>query len=122
VALTGHRAGRWGLLALGLAVLAFVVVLFAPLSTVDVIAQSGNRTERVSLVDEEGWGIAGVVALPVGFAVLGAVGARTRARRWTTGVSAVLLVLWVLAGLASVGLFWIPSAAAMVTTAVLVRR
>ena len=123
MALRAVTASRWGLLALALAVVAFLVVLLAPLGTVAVESSiTGRRTERVSLVDEEGWGVAGVVAIPVAFAAVGAVGVRTRGRRWTTGLSAVLLVLWVLAGVASVGLFWLPAAGAMATAAVLVRR
>jgi MFS family permease len=108
-------AGRpWLVAAVLLAVAATLILMFLPLVSVDT---EPGGTSRQSLVEQEGWAIAAVLAVPVLVAAVPWL-ASARHRRWVTIGSAALLTAGVLVSLASVGMFYLPSAAALVVAAV----
>lgn len=81
-------------------------------------AQSAEGDSSGSTLPErQGLGIVGVLAIPVVISGVAAALSGVRQRRVVQGVAAALLVGWVLLGLASVGLFYVPSALAMVIAA-----
>jgi hypothetical protein len=79
------------------------------------------QTERRNLVEQEGWGIAIVLSMPVVLCALPLLMAG-RARRWAAAAAATSLGLLVLAGAASIGLFLLPSAILMTVAAARLRR
>lgn len=104
-------------MALAWALGAAAVVLIAPLGT-SVSVDSSGRSERSSytLLESEGAGIVVVVAIPVALALASVVGAATR-RVWLTRAAALLLMIGVLLAAASIGLFFVPSAIAVILAA-----
>lgn len=104
-------------MALAWALGAAAVVLIAPLGT-SVSVDSSGRSARSSytLLESEGAGVVVVVAIPVALAVASVVGAAT-GRVWLTRAAALLLTIGVLLAAASIGLFFVPSAIAVVLAA-----
>lgn len=121
----GTRTRRVGVLtasAFLLAVAASVVLLVAPLgmaqSVRDVSPGESHggltiRVESMSLLQEEGWSVAIPLSVPVVVAAL-AQWPRTAGGRWRLTAASVLLVAWVIVAIHSVGIFYLPAAAAMV--------
>lgn len=77
------------------------------MATIVTTSPSGTTTSHETLLAHEGASLLVVLAVPLGVAVLGAAFARSRlAAAWA-------LTLFVVLGLASVGLGYVPAAAAM---------
>jgi hypothetical protein len=74
------------------------------------------------LVGDEEWWTIWLLFVPVPVAGLPLVIAEGRARQIARIVAAILLLAWCVVALASVGLFYLPAAAAMITAAVRGRR
>ena len=118
----GSPGARLAQVSFALAVVASVVLLVAPLGTSVESVPAGQSPETTnvshhSLLDSEGWTVAIVLAIPVvvsGFPVL--IGSR-RGSRPARIASAVLLSAFVLVGLLSIGIFYLPVAATMVASA-----
>ena len=109
------KANRYGVAALSLAVVAALVVAFAPLGRTCGTTLSGG-TERcwgTSAFSVDGSWILVVVSVPVLVALLPVL-ARRRA---AFIISAALLWIGCLLGLLSVGIFFIPAATAMTLAA-----
>lgn len=108
-----------------LAVLAFVLLLFIPVVQEEngrgsVLNNTSSETVTPSdktLVDQLGYRIAVILAIPAFIAAIPLFLRRTRARKLSQGLAAGLLVIGVMLGAASVGMFYIPSALAMVAAA-----
>jgi hypothetical protein len=113
-----------------LAALAAAVLLVAPLGTqVEAVELSpdgptgaqleqGREVERVSLLEHEGASVLVPLLIPVAIAALGVVaGWLTRPRPFRIA-SAGLLLAFVIVGLLSIGIFYLPSAIAMVVAAI----
>ncbi len=116
--------------SLALALVATVVVLFAPLS-VSVTREASvpgqaprplERVERHRLLDTEGWSIMGVLAFPIGFAALPLPFTGTRAWRASRIAAAVLLTGFSFLAMFSVGWAYLPAAVAMWIAAAMPRR
>lgn len=108
----------WISFALGL--IASLILLFAPLGTKGEAVRIGSAERGTvtheSLVEHEGWWVAGLVAIPV---AVGAVPLVVR-RRFALSAriaSATLLGAFVVLGIFSVGLFFLPAWVAMVVAA-----
>ena len=109
---------RWLLTALLLTVLLALLVLLLPLGSSSSGGGSTGPTDpaRVSLLRQEGWGVAAVVLIPVLLCAAPLL-ARGRARRPVTVVTTGLLGAVVVLGAASVGLLYLPSAVLMLVGA-----
>lgn len=109
----------------GLAVLAFVLLLFVPVvqeesghgSVVNNVSSETVTKSNKTLVDQLGKGIAVALAIPVLISAVPLFLQRTPARKLSQRLAAGLLVIGVMLGAASVGMFYIPSALAMVVAA-----
>jgi hypothetical protein len=121
----------WLLAALLLATAASLLLLFLPLVATSETGTEGERTagttssiesrdEQQSLVESAGWGVAGVLAVPVLICAAPLLFSGRR-RRVATITAAVLLTTGVVVGAASVGLFYLPSAVLIVVAAVKTR-
>ncbi len=78
---------------------------------------SGTSTRSsYTLLEEEGPGLLVVLAIPVVLALAGVIGAATQ-RAWLTTGAAGVLVVGVLLGAASIGLFFVPAAIALLLAA-----
>jgi hypothetical protein len=114
-----QAAGRsWNIAAALLTAAVSVALMFLPLIST---ADSSGATDRQSLVAQSGWGAVLGLAVPVLVAVAPLL-VPARHRRWATIVAATLLTLGALVSAASVGLFYLPSAALLVVSAVRTRR
>ncbi len=106
-----------------LIVLAAAAALFLPTGTEVTASSTGEETERSTTLwgdirdGEEDWFVALVLPAPVAVALAAVALDRTRVRRASRMGAAVLLALFTLLALASVGLFFIPGAAAMLVAA-----
>jgi hypothetical protein len=83
-------------------------------------ATGGANPEQqvcASVVQANGVGVLGVLALPVLLAVVGLVAVRGR-RRWLLVVAMVVLVAFCVLALASIGLFYLPAAIALIIAVV----
>jgi hypothetical protein len=113
------RANRWVVTAAVVAILAALVVAFAPLGSIEeTTATSGGSGgvttfARSSLLATEGVWILIVVSVPVLVALVPVFVQRRTARI----VSAVLLWIGCVIALASIGMFFIPAAIAMTVAA-----
>jgi hypothetical protein len=113
-------------ISLVLAVLAAVAVLFLPLgrsaAVGPVMPRDPSRQEEVrsnNLLEEEGPGVVVLAAFPVLLAAIPVVGERFRpGSRGLRILAAAFQWLFVIAGLASIGWFYAPSAIAMSVAAV----
>lgn len=113
---SGHgTAGRsWSVAAALLTAAVSVAMLFLPLIST---ADSGGAAERQSLLERDGAGAAAALALPVLLAAVPLL-VPARHRRLAAIVVAVLFSLGALVSAASVGLFYLPSAALLVVAAI----
>lgn len=119
---SGSLAAR---LSLILAALAAVVVLFLPLGRAVTEGPAGPgepdrpaEERSTTLLHEEGPGAVALVAFPVLLAAIPGLGERFRpGSRGLRIVAAASLWLFVIAGLASIGWFFAPSAVAMTLAA-----
>jgi hypothetical protein len=124
---------RWSVAAFLLALVASVVVLFAPLTmqgeefpvspseSSPRIGASEPKVTRDSLLSEEGWSVALPLSIPVLLTAVGVLAARLGARRVLTAI-AVLLGAFVWVATLSVGVYYVPAEAALITAAVKGRR
>ena len=120
--MTARRAGPWiALLAFALAVLGTVVVLFAPLATVvstevPLAGEAGDprtHTWRVSTIQSGDRDALVAAAIPLGLAALPLPFLRSRFAHLALVASAALLSALVLVASFSIGLAYLPAAAAM---------
>lgn len=102
------------MIAVLLAGVASLALAFLPLVSTD---SAPGGSGRQSLVAQEGWAVALALAVPVLVAAAPLL-APARYRRWVTIGSAVLLTAGALISAASVGLFYLPSAALLVMAAI----
>jgi hypothetical protein len=110
-------AGRfWVIAALLLTAGVSLSLMFLPLvsttsSTVSTTSstEGTEQTGRQSLIEDEGWGIAAILAVPVLISAVPLL-VPARHRLWATIASAALLTAGALVAAASVGLFYLPSA------------
>jgi len=128
-------ARRWAAAAFLLALTASLVLLLAPLGTeVESTAESPGfsgaparqeepetRVTHPSLLQHEGWRVVVPLSVPVLVSGVGAVAAARRSRRLLI-LAAVLLGAFVIVGVLSIGIFFVPSEAAMIVAAVKGRR
>ena len=120
-----NRRGRPGLVAVWSAVLALaavVALVLVPTGTGVTYSSTsdGSETvveERTRLLDEEGLGVLGVLAIPVLFAVSGAALGIALRSRVPLAVAAGLLWTFSLLALFSIGIFFVPAAVAMTMAA-----
>lgn len=121
---------RAALVGLLLALVASLVLLFAPTGTsVSACSRTvngspnvrsqpvqqpcGTRVSHPSLVQSQGWGVAIPLAVPVAIAAAGLAVQRTRLRRPGSIVAGILLSILVVLGAFSIGIFYLPAAVAM---------
>lgn len=115
---TDRRARRdpgrpWVTAAVLLTAAVSLALMFLPLiSTAD---SAGSNRE--SLVEQEGWAVAAGLAVPVLISAVPLL-VPSRLRRWMTVGAGVLLGAGALVSIASVGLFYLPSAALLVVAAI----
>jgi hypothetical protein len=112
-----RMGATWSLL---LALAAGLGLVLWPCAYRGVEAVGGGGAERqlcASLIEANGVSVLGVLALPVLLAGVGLVAARSRRRSIVLAVM-VALVAFCLLALASVGLFYLPAAAALVIAVV----
>jgi hypothetical protein len=107
---------RYSSLCLAYTLCASIVFLFAPLGTQE--SSDAASPERVSLLSLEGWSIVVTLALPVIFALVPVVRRRSPHVRTLMTASAVLLSTYVVLGLLSIGIYYLPSAVLMIMAAV----
>lgn len=109
--------------AAALVVLAAGAALFLPTGTEVTASPSGEDSERSTTLwgdirdGDEDWYVALVLLAPVVVALAAVALDRTRVRRASRMAAAVLLSLFTLLALASVGLFFLPGAGAMLVAA-----
>jgi hypothetical protein len=110
---------RYSSLSLAYTVCASIVFLFAPLGTQESSSSGAAATsERVSLFTLNGWRIVVVLGLPVLFALVPVVRRRSAHLRTLLAASAVLLTTFVLLGILSIGIYYLPSAILMIAAAI----
>jgi len=97
-----------------LAAVASVVLCFGP--TVATLGPNGS--DRVSLLENQGWGVMITLAIPVLLAALPLAPLPARLKAAARVVSAALLLCFVALGVLTVGIFYVPSAALMIIAAV----
>ena len=127
----GARAGA---LSFVLALVVSVILLFVPIGTTTSTvcsvrptpALTGgapgspaciSRVTHPSLLDDQGWGVAVPLSIPVLVAGLPLAVVRTRAWRPAAIAAACLLMAFAILGAASVGIFYLPSGVAMIVAA-----
>jgi hypothetical protein len=125
---------RAGVLSFALALVVSGILLVVPIGTTSSTVCSvrstpalpvsipgtpmcSSRVTHPSLVDDQGWGVAVPLAIPVAVAGFPLALARTRARKAAAIVAACLLMAVAILGAASVGIFYLPSAVAMIVAA-----
>jgi hypothetical protein len=128
------RAGRetsptgWtvSLVAAGLSLAAAIVVIFYPLGRMVTVTPTtpGGRSPQPtvtshSLFETEGWYIVGLAAIPVGISALVIPFRQGRLARVLRGIAGGLLLVFAVIGAFSIGLFFVPAAAAMCVAALL---
>jgi hypothetical protein len=124
-AVTSRPAGRPVLLLLPfvLALLAAVVLLVIPTGREESVSISSTgeitrHSRSTTLVQSDGWSVLVRLAVPVAFAGVPLALRRTRWRRGALVAASVLLLAFVVAGLLSIGVIFLPAAIAMVTAAI----
>jgi len=125
---TSARVGRLMLLLpLLLAGIAAVVLLVFPTGRYESGSAgpggvSVQTTGSTTLVQSDGWGVLVPLSIPVVIAGVPLALSRTRWRRGALVAASVLLVIFVVLGAASVGLFYLPAAVATVAAAIVDAR
>ena len=107
---------RYSSLCLAYTVCASILFLFAPLVTPDSAGTSDAR--RISLLAANGWRAAVLLSLPVLFALVPVLRRRSVHIRTVQTAAALLLIVYVIVGIASIGLYYAPSAGLMIAAAV----
>lgn len=89
------------------------------LPTVSTATSTGGteQTGRASLIESQGWTVAATLVVPVLISAVPLL-VPVRHRRWATIGSATLFTAGAMVAVASVGLFYLPSAALLVVAAV----
>ena len=121
----GPAASTWvALIALALALAAGLWLAFYPdlySSVSETASSTGVTTEQsghASLIDENGNWVIALLAVPVALTGLGVLGAARRNRILVWGAAWVLLAFSLISGF-SIGLFYAPSAVALLVAAAL---
>lgn len=125
-----RRDGFWiaAVLSLVAAVAASLVLLLLPVVAVhgktvvydtDGTLLTGTIHRDETLVENQGWMVVTALVIPIVFAALPVMAGRRGRFRWMRAVSAVLLTIFVLLTGFSIGLFYLPSALAMIVSAAL---
>jgi hypothetical protein len=110
-----------------LAVATAIVLLVVPTGRqescfVGIGGETSCSSRSTTLPESDGWDVLAVLAIPVVIAGAPLMLESTRLRRPALVVSSVLLLAFAALGAASIGLFYLPAAAAMVIAAVLDAR
>lgn len=129
---------RWLFAALLLAVLASLVLAFAPLNTQETVSGESEprpsatvepdsapigakvRTDRLSLVQSEGWRMAWILTIPVVVCLIPLLASARMRRPLAIGAAALLGPAIVVTGL-SIGPYYLPSEILMIIAAFRVR-
>jgi hypothetical protein len=118
-------AGRPVLLLLPfvLALLAVVLLLVIPTGREESVSISSTgeitrHSRSTTLVQSDGWSVLVPLAVPVAIAGVPLALRRTRWRRGALVAASVLLLAFVVAGLLSIGVYYLPAAVAMETAAI----
>jgi hypothetical protein len=110
-------ARRWNRIAVGIAMLTGLAAVLLPLGTSSSADSNGVATSRhVSLLTTEGRSVLLIVAIPVVLVALPLLFRRGPASYRARVVIVVLLTILVLLGAMSIGLFFIPTLAAMIAS------
>jgi hypothetical protein len=118
----GERQTGWklSLLSCGLAVAGALAMLFLPLGRSESVTavlpgepHPAPKVRSVSLFETEGWYAVALAAIPVALSAVTLPFRGGRNARWVRGGAAVLLTAFVVLGLPSLGLFFLPAAGAM---------
>jgi hypothetical protein len=117
-----EAASRLALASFALALAASLVLLLAPLgsSFEAVLVGAGSAPVRVtheSLLQHDGWSVAVPLSVPVGIAGAAFLVGRGRRRRPVRAVAAFLLTAFVVVGILSIGIYYVPAAGAMFAAA-----
>ncbi len=120
-----RRGAIAAVVSLALSLVAAVVLAVAPLGSQQEAVPSSldtsgvvGRVEHVSLLQHEGASVLIPLAVPPAVSALGVVAGLFPQPRPVRAVAAGLLVVFVLLGAMSIGLFYLPCAVAMVVAAV----
>jgi hypothetical protein len=110
-----------------LAVATAIVLLVVPTGRqescfVGIGGETSCSSRSTTLPESDGWDVLAVLAIPVVLAGAPLMLGSTRLRRPALVVSSLLLLVFAALGAASIGLFYLPAAAAMVIAAVLDAR
>jgi hypothetical protein len=108
----------WTVAGVSLTAAVSLVLMFVPLIST---ASSDGGSDRQSLFENEGWMAAAGLAIPVLISAAPLL-VPHRHRGLATIAAAALLAIGVLVSIASVGLFYVPSAALLVVAAVRTQR
>jgi hypothetical protein len=114
------RIARW--FAAGWAIAVFVGLLALPLYSVATTTSGTERRGSASLVSVNGPRVLFLVAVPVLASLLAVIPVPRRAQRPFTIAAAAITCAFALLGAASVGLFFAPSAVALILAAALMPR
>jgi hypothetical protein len=111
------------LASFGLAVAASMILLLAPLGTSVEPVRAGEklssgRVTHESLVHHDGWSVAIPLAVPVAISGSALLAGRHARRRPHRAVAAFLLTAFVVVGIPSIGIYYLPAAGAMFGAAV----
>lgn len=111
------------LLPVVLALLAAVVLLVIPTGREESVSISSTgeitrHSRSTTLVQSDGWSVLVPLAVPVAIAGVPLALRRTRWRRGALVAASVLLLAFVVAGLLSIGVYYLPAAVAMVMAAI----
>jgi hypothetical protein len=121
----GHRVLLFAPLVLAVAAAAVLLVIptgRAESCFVGIGEETVCSSRSTTLPETEGWDVLGLLAIPVVLAGAPLMLGSTRLRRPALVVSSALLLVFAALGAASIGLFYLPAAVAMVVAAVLDAR
>jgi len=109
---------RYSSLSFAYTLCASIVFLFAPLGTSESSGSDhATHVEHVSLWQLNGWRILVLLGLPVLIAAIPVVRRRSPHLRTLLAASAVLLTTFVVLGILSIGIYYLPSAGLMIAAA-----
>jgi len=106
---------RYSSLCLAYTACASILFLFAPLVTPDSAGSADPH--RISLLAANGWRVAVLLSLPVAFALVPVLRRRSVHIRTVQTAAALLLIVYVIVGITSIGLYYAPSAGLMIAAA-----